>query len=133
MRGRIVIAVVSLGMSFAQWPARGAGGEVDFRKLEKVLSEELKETNTPGAGRIDLFVRDGKLIRKEFYETSVEEGPGREFEVPVSKIGRDRFVFTPPGSEAEDIQFTVIRGEDGKPEFLHGNLEAAARVTTTAP
>jgi CubicO group peptidase (beta-lactamase class C family) len=95
--------------------------------------EEVTGTYRNGNLRIDLFVRDGKLIRKEFYKTSVEEGPGHEFEVPVAKIGRDRFLFTPPGSEGENIQFTVIRGADGKPEFLHGNLEAAAKVTTTAP
>ena len=85
--------------------------------------EEVTGTYRNGNLRIDLFIRDGKLIRKEFYKTSVEEGPGHEFEVPVAKIGRDRFVFTPPGSGGEDIQFTVIRGEEGKPEFLHGNLE----------
>lgn len=95
--------------------------------MTKPEMEEVTGTYRNGNLRVDLFVRDGKLIRKEFYKTSVEEGPGHEFEVPVAKIGRDRFGFTPPGSEAEDIQFTVIRGVDGKPEFLHGNLEAAAK------
>jgi CubicO group peptidase (beta-lactamase class C family) len=89
--------------------------------------EEVTGSYRNGNLRIDLFVRDGKLMRKEFYKTSVEEGPGHEFEVPVEKIGRDRFVFAPPGSEAEKIQFTVIRSADGKPEYLHGNLEAAAK------
>ena len=95
--------------------------------------EEVTGTYCNGSLRIDLFVRDGKLIRKEFYKTSVEEGPGHEFEVPVAKIGRDRFVFTPPRSEAQNVQFTVIRDANGKPEFLHGNLEAAAKITTTVP
>jgi CubicO group peptidase (beta-lactamase class C family) len=89
--------------------------------------EEVAGTYRNGNLRIDLFVRDGKLIRKEFYKTSVEEGPGHEFEAPAAKIGRDRFVFTPPGNDDQDIHFTMIRGPDGKPEFLHGNLEAAAK------
>ena len=49
MRSRPVIAVVSLGLSFTQAPAAGAGGAIDFRELEKVVLAELKETDTPGA------------------------------------------------------------------------------------
>ena len=55
--------------------------------------EEIAGTYHNGLLRIDLFVRDGQLIRKETYPTTVEEGPGREIETTVRKIGRDRFVF----------------------------------------
>lgn len=100
--------------------------------------EEVAGTYRNGLLRVDLFIRDRQLIRKEFYPTTVEEGPGREIETPVTKIGRDRFAFTPPGDDARAgyagaVEFTVIRGADGKPEYLHGSLEAATKVKTPAP
>lgn len=78
--------------------------------------------------KIELFIRNGRLMRKESYPSSVEEGPGREIEGPVRKIGTDRFLFTPAGDEAAATEFILIRGEDGKPEYLHGNLEAAKKL-----
>jgi hypothetical protein len=95
--------------------------------------EEIAGTYHNGLLRIDLFVRDGQLIRKETYPTTVEEGPGREIETPVTKIGRDRFVFMPPGDDSRTgyagaAEFTVVRDAAGKPEYLHGSLEAAAKV-----
>ena len=103
--------------------------------LTQAEMEEIAGTYHNGLLRIDLFVRDGQLIRKETYPTTVEEGPGREIETPVTKIGRDRFVFMPPGEDsragyAGAAEFTVVRDAAGKPEYLHGSLEAAAKVTS---
>ena len=102
--------------------------------MTKDEMEEIVGTYRNGLLRIDLFIRGGQLVRKETYPTTVEEGPGREIETTVRKIGRDRFVFTPPGQVpragyAGATQFTVIRDAAGKPEYLHGSLEAAAKVT----
>jgi CubicO group peptidase (beta-lactamase class C family) len=104
------------------------------KTMAKSEMEEIAGTYRNGLLRIDLFVRDGQLMRKETYPTTIEEGPGREIETIVTKIGRDRFLFTPPGKDpragyAGATQFTVIRDSAGKPEYVHGSLEAAAKVT----
>ncbi|HSP45807.1 MAG TPA: serine hydrolase domain-containing protein, partial [Chthoniobacterales bacterium] len=49
MKGGVVIAVVSFALLVTAGLARGAGREIEFRELEKVVAAELKETNTPGA------------------------------------------------------------------------------------
>lgn len=93
--------------------------------------EEIAGTYRNGLLRIELFVREGQLIRKEFYPTTVGEGPGREIETAVTKIGRDRFAFTSPGAGAETIEFTIMRDRAGEPEYLHGALEAARRMPSS--
>ncbi|MGE5208073.1 MAG: serine hydrolase domain-containing protein, partial [Alphaproteobacteria bacterium] len=100
--------------------------------MTKSEMQEIAGTYRNGLLRIELFVRDGQLIRKETYPTTAEEGPGREIETPVKKIGRDRFVFFPPGEDpragyAGVTQFTLVRDSKGAPEYVHGSLEAAAR------
>ena len=82
-----------------------------------------------GALKIELRVREGKLFRKEFYPTTVEEGPGRDFEVPVMKVGTNRFAFTLPG-ETVPAEFVLVPGPGGKPEYVHSFMGAARRIET---
>ena len=89
--------------------------------------ERAAGTYVNGALRIELLVRDGRLFRKEFYPTTVEEGPGRDFEAPVTKVGANRFAFTPPG-ETTPAEFVLLPGPGGRPEYLHGLLVTARRV-----
>ena len=129
--GKTVEAAMELFLPLQPKPPPLAAAPIAMTKDEM---EEIAGTYRNGLLRIDLFIRDEQLVRKETYPTTVEEGPGREIETTVRKIGRDRFVFTPPGQDpragyAGATQFTVIRGAAGKPEYLHGSLEAAARVT----
>jgi len=77
--------------------------------------------------KIELIVRDGKLYRKETYPTTVEQGPGHDYEVPVTKVGANRFVFTPPG-ETTPAEFVLVPGAGGRPEYLHSFMDAARRV-----
>src|SRR3712207_7197951 len=49
--------------------------------------------------KVELFIRDGRLFRRDYYPPTAEEGPGRAFEAPVVKVGTNRFAFTPPRSE----------------------------------
>jgi len=90
--------------------------------------EDAAGTYANGNLKIELSIRDGRLLRKESYPSSVEEGPGRELEGPVRKIGADRFLFTPAGEDTAATEFLLIRGEEGKPEYLHSNLEAAKKL-----
>jgi hypothetical protein len=80
-----------------------------------------------GALKIELLVRDAKLFRKDFYPTTVEEGPGRDFESPVTKVGTNRFAFHLPG-ETMSAEFILVPGPDGRPEYLHSFMGAARRV-----
>lgn len=80
-----------------------------------------------GLLKIELFVRDGKLFRRDFYPPTAEEGPGRSFEAPVEKVGPQRFSFTPPG-EATPAEFLIVPGTGGRPEYLHSFMGAARRV-----
>jgi D-alanyl-D-alanine carboxypeptidase len=73
MRDRLVIAIVSLGLSFAQWPARGARRDVDFRELDKVVAAELKETNAPGAA-CAVVSGDRIVYEKGFGVSDIETG-----------------------------------------------------------
>jgi hypothetical protein len=84
-------------------------------------------TYVNGALKIELFVRDGKLFRKEFYPTTIEAGPGRDFEAPVTKVGMNRFAFTLPG-ETAPAEFVLVSGPLGRPEYLHSFMEAARRI-----
>ena len=89
--------------------------------------ESYTGTYVNGALKIELIVRDGKLFRKEFYPTTVEEGPGRDFEVLVTKVGTNRFAFTLPG-EITSAEFILVPGPGGRPEYLHSFMGAARRV-----
>lgn len=89
--------------------------------------ETYTGTYVNGLLRIELFVRDGKLFRKDFYPPTVEEGPGRSFEAQVEKVGQNQFAFTPPG-EATAASFVLVPGGDGRPEFLHSFMGAARRI-----
>jgi len=89
--------------------------------------ESYTGTYVNGALKIELIVRDGKLLRKEFYPTTVEEGPGRDFEAPVTKVGTNRFAFTLPG-ETTSAEFILVPGPGGRPEYLHSFMIAARRA-----
>ncbi|MCA1594796.1 MAG: beta-lactamase family protein, partial [Acidobacteria bacterium] len=84
-------------------------------------------TYVNGALKIELLVRNGKLFRKELYPTTIEGGPGRDFEAPVTKVGMNRFAFTPPG-ETAPAEFVLVPGPSGRPEYLHSFMEAARRI-----
>lgn len=110
-------------------PLQPATPAASRKEMPLTLSEmeEIAGTYRNGLLRIDLFIRDEKLIRKEFYPTTVGEGPGRQIETAVKKIGPDRFAFTPPG-ENTVIEFTIMRDGKGLPEYLHSALEAARKM-----
>ena len=84
-------------------------------------------TYVNGGLTIELIVKNGRLFRKDFYPASVEEGPGREFETSVTKLGGNRFAFTPPGDPAP-TEFVLVQGFDGRIEYLHSALETASKV-----
>jgi CubicO group peptidase (beta-lactamase class C family) len=131
--GKTAEAAMELFLPLQRRPVAATPAPMPMTKSEM---EEIAGTYRNGLLRIDLFVRDGQLIRKETYPTTAEEGPGREIETPVTKIGRDRFAFTPPGEDpragyAGTTQFTVIRDSEGVPAYVHGSLEAAAKVKPT--
>lgn len=128
--GRTAETAMELFLPLQPKPPVPAAAAMTMTKAEM---EELAGTYRNGLLRIELFVRDDQLMRKETYPTTVEEGPGRELETPVTKIGPDRFLFTPPGEDpragyAGASQFTIVRNAAGKPAYVHGSLEAAARV-----
>ncbi len=87
-------------------------------------------TYVNGLLRVELFVRGGKLFRKDFYPPTAEEGPGRAFEVPVEKVGANRFALTPPGAAAPS-EFVIVPGPGGRPEYLHSLMGAARRIETS--
>jgi CubicO group peptidase (beta-lactamase class C family) len=89
--------------------------------------ENYVGTYVNGALKIELLVRDGKLFRKEFYPTTIEGGPGRDFEAPVTKVGTNRFAFTPP-EETAPAEFVLVPGPGGRPKYLHSFMEAARRI-----
>ena len=89
--------------------------------------ESYAGTYVNGALRIELFVRDGKLFRKEFYPTTVEGGPGRDFVTPVTKVGANRFAFSPPG-QTTPAEFILVPGPAGGFEYLHSFMNAARRL-----
>ncbi len=101
---------------------------VEEMPLSLAEMEEVAGVYRNGLLRTELVIRDGKLHRKASYPTTVGEGPGWEIETPVRKIGRDRFAYNLPGSE-EATEFLVLRSKDGKPEYLHWQMEALAKVT----
>lgn len=84
-------------------------------------------TYVNGLLKVELFVRGGRLFRRDYYPPTAEEGPGRAFEVPVAKVGMNRFAFTPPG-ETSPAVFVLVPGPGGRPEFLHSFMGAARRV-----
>jgi CubicO group peptidase (beta-lactamase class C family) len=67
---------------------------------------------------VELLVKRGNLVLKR------EDG-----EFPITKIGDHRFsVVKPSGTEAEE--FVLVRGADGKSEYLHVGRHALKKVPT---
>src|SRR6185503_13103905 len=69
MRGRAFIAVA---LSFSLGAARGEK-QVDFRQLETVVRDELKEARTPGAA-VAIVNGDRVVYEKGFGVSNVETG-----------------------------------------------------------
>jgi CubicO group peptidase (beta-lactamase class C family) len=68
-----ILLLALLTLSFGLRQASAHSGENDFVELEKVILEELKETNTPGAAVA--VIRDGRVVfSKGFGVMSVEAG-----------------------------------------------------------
>jgi CubicO group peptidase (beta-lactamase class C family) len=64
----------------------------------------------------EILVKDGKLFLKQ--------GPN---ELPISKVGENRFSATPPG-DSRPMEFALVPGVDGKAEYFHAGLRAAKRI-----
>lgn len=67
-----------------------------------------------GPLRVTLFEKDGALM--------LRQGPG---EMPVRLVGDDRLVTVPPQGEPTTV--LLVRGADGRVEFLHQGLRAIPR------
>lgn len=65
----------------------------------------------------EIFVKDGKLFLKQ--------GPN---ELAITRIGENRFSATPPRN-SRPMEFVLLPGSDGKPEYLHSGLRASRRIT----
>jgi hypothetical protein len=65
---------------------------------------------------VGLTSRDGKLFLKQFGA-----------ELPVTKVGEDRFSVAPPGA-ARGQEFLVVNGADGRPAYLQMALWVFRRV-----
>jgi len=113
-------------------PLKTKTPETRKQALPMSLAEMKKYVGTyvNGALRIELLVRDGKLFRREFYPTTVEQGLGRDFEAPVEKVGLNRFAFTPPG-ETSPAEFVLLPGAGGRLEYLHSFMEASRRIAAS--
>ncbi|HEX8291823.1 MAG TPA: serine hydrolase domain-containing protein, partial [Pyrinomonadaceae bacterium] len=62
---------------------------VQPRRVVQMTQAEMETyagTYVNGLLRVELFVKDGKLFRKDFYPPTAEEGPGRSFEAAVEKV-----------------------------------------------
>ena len=64
----------------------------------------------------EILLKDGRLFLKQ--------GPN---ELPISKVGENRFAATPPGN-SRPMEFALLPGADGKAEYFHVGLRAAKRV-----
>jgi len=64
----------------------------------------------------EILLKDGKLFLKQ--------GPS---EMPIRKIGENRFSAAPPGN-SRPMEFALVSGADGKSEYFHTGLRAAKRV-----
>ena len=65
----------------------------------------------------EIFLKDGKLFLKQGSN-----------ELPISKVGENRFTATPPG-DASPLRFALVSGADGKAEYFHAGLRASRRLS----
>jgi CubicO group peptidase (beta-lactamase class C family) len=73
-------------------------------------------TNKPESA--ELLVKQGRLVLKR-----------ADGEFPATKVGDHRFLLVKP-SESEAEEFVLVRGADGKPEYLHMGRHALKKVRT---
>jgi CubicO group peptidase (beta-lactamase class C family) len=71
-------------------------------------------TNKPE--RAEILVKQGRLVLKR-----------KDSEFPITKIGDYRFLVIKP-SESEAEEFVLVRGDDGKAEYLHIGRHALKKV-----
>lgn len=84
----------------------GSTPPVDFSELDKLITEELKEKNTPGAVITVMSVKfDGK-------------------EHPLTKTGERKFIF----GEQNENEIVFVRGKSGKIGFLFTELYGAKKI-----
>jgi CubicO group peptidase (beta-lactamase class C family) len=96
-----------------------AKAEAKLKQTLPITDAEISEyigtyTNKPESAEI--LVKEGKLVLKR--------GDG---EFPVTKIGDYRFSIIKP-SESETEEFVLVRGGDGKAEYLHIGRHALKKV-----
>jgi hypothetical protein len=84
-----------------------------------VSEAEIREyagTYTNAPERAEIVVKQGRLVLQR------EDG-----EFPITKIGNYRFSIRKPG-ESEAEEFVLVRGADGKREYLHIERHALRKV-----
>jgi hypothetical protein len=99
----------------------GAKAAVKSEQALPVSQAEISEyvgtyRNTPESA--ELLAKQGRLILKR------EDG-----EFPTKKTGDRRFSIVKP-SESEAEEFVLVRGRDGKTEYLHMGRHALKKVQT---
>jgi CubicO group peptidase (beta-lactamase class C family) len=65
---------------------------------------------------VEILLKDGKLF--------LRQGPS---ELPIRKVGENRFAAGVP-SNSTPMEFTLVLGSDGRPEYFHAGLRAAKRI-----
>jgi len=65
---------------------------------------------------VEIFVKDGKLFLRQ----------GRN-DLPVRKVGENRFVASAAGSDAA-LEFALVFGVDGQAQYFQGGLRSAIRI-----
>ncbi|GEM_PF-5690957 len=93
------------------------------KPLQPMTESEMKKYvgiyRVPNRLDTEIVIKDGKLLMKEFGA-----------EMPLTKIGENRFSFQFPGDgNSEEIVFKI--GDDGKPIYLHHLVWAFKRVPAT--
>jgi CubicO group peptidase (beta-lactamase class C family) len=93
--------------------------EAKAKQALAVSDAEISEyvgtyTNKPES--VEILVKRGRLVFKR------EDG-----QFPITKIGNYRFSFIKP-SESEGEEFVLVRGADGRPEYLHIGRHALRKV-----
>jgi Beta-lactamase class C and other penicillin binding proteins len=85
--------------------------KIDEAEMQKYVGQYF---NPPD--EIEIVLKDGQLVFKQI-----------GIELPMSKIGDQRFQIQPPGSPGT-IELKMKTGEDGKIEFMYSSLRAFKKV-----
>jgi CubicO group peptidase (beta-lactamase class C family) len=97
----------------------GAKGKAKSERVTTISEAEISEyvgmyTNKPESA--ELLVKQGRFVLKR-----------QDGEFPISKIGDHRFSIVKP-SDSEVEEFVLVRGDNGKAEYLHIGRHALKKV-----